>query len=41
MFAPRRSVTGASMFNGFGMPTGNETVGMSQRLFGVQFGWKF
>lgn len=41
MFAPRRSVTGASMFNGLGMPAGNETVGMSQRLFGVQFGWKF
>jgi long-chain fatty acid transport protein len=46
MYAPKSSVSGASMFNS---PTlmppggmgGNETISMSQQSLGVQFGWKF
>ena len=39
--APSRSVTGPSMFNGFGMPAGNETIRMRQYGLGVQYAWKF
>jgi len=46
MYAPRKSVTGPSMFNspalippgGLG---GNETISMKETSFGVSWGWKF
>jgi long-chain fatty acid transport protein len=37
MYAPRKNVTGASMFNGLGIPAGNETISMKQYSFGL--GW--
>lgn len=43
MQAPKRSVTGSSLFNTLSGPGagGNETIYMSQRSLGVQFGQKF
>lgn len=43
MYAPKNTVTGASMYNGM-MPGASgitETVRMSQQSLGVQYGWKF
>jgi long-chain fatty acid transport protein len=42
MYAPRQSVTGASMFNGlFPGVNATETIHMSQQSLGVQMGWSF
>jgi long-chain fatty acid transport protein len=42
MVAPRVSVTGPSLFNGFmGGAAGNETIGMRQTLFGLAYSRKF
>ena len=42
MYAPSKSVKGASLFNAqTGGMAGNETVSMSQKAIGVQFGWKY
>lgn len=41
MVAPRRAVSGPSMFNAFGLPAGSETIHMRQQSLGLQFGWKF
>jgi long-chain fatty acid transport protein len=44
MYAPKNTVTGASMYNGMpGMPPSGitETIRMSQQSLGVQYGWKF
>lgn len=42
MQAPKQSVTGSSLFNALQGPGagGNETIYMSQRSLGIQFGWK-
>jgi long-chain fatty acid transport protein len=39
-YAFSNSVTGASLFNSFGVPAGNETIKMYQNSFGVAYGWK-
>lgn len=42
MFAPRKSVTGPSLFNGMmGGAAGNETISMRQLAFGASWSWKF
>lgn len=43
MYAPSNSVSGTSMFDGIAgaRAGGTETVRMSQKALGVQFGWKF
>jgi long-chain fatty acid transport protein len=42
MVAPRVSVSGASLFNGFmGGAAGNETIGMRQSSFGLAYARKF
>ena len=43
MYAPRQTVSGASLFNGFmgAGAAGNETIGMSQFSFGLAWGRKF
>jgi long-chain fatty acid transport protein len=43
MYAPKNSVTGASLYSSMeDMPPGiTETIRMSQQSLGVQFGWKF
>jgi long-chain fatty acid transport protein len=42
MIAPRQTVTGPSLFNGFmGGAAGNETIGMRQKLFGLAYSRKF
>lgn len=43
MQAPKQSVSGSSLFNALMGPGagGTETVRMSQKSLGVQFGWKF
>ena len=45
MYAPKKSVSGPSMYNaappnGLGL-SATETISMSQQSLGVQFGWKF
>lgn len=41
MHAFKNSVTGASLFNGFGVPAGNETIRMYQNSLGVAWSTKF
>lgn len=42
MYAPSNSVSGTSLFNGMAAGSGGtETVKMSQKAIGVQFGWRF
>lgn len=48
MYAPRKSVTGSSLFNNLfpsppfpANPGGNETIGMKETSIGVSWGWKF
>jgi long-chain fatty acid transport protein len=41
MKSPRNTVTGASLFNGLGLPAGNETIGMSQSSVGLAWGWAY
>ncbi|MEY4751223.1 MAG: hypothetical protein RIQ60_3437 [Pseudomonadota bacterium] len=41
MKAPRQTVTGASLFNGFNIPAGSETIGMGQSSFGLAWGWSY
>ena len=43
MYAPKNTVTGASMYNAMlpGASGITETVRMSQQSLGVQYGWKF
>ena len=41
MHAFKKSVTGSSLFNNFGVPAGNEKIQMSEDSLGVAFGWKF
>lgn len=40
MHAFSQSVTGASLYNSFGVPAGSETIKMYQDSFGVAYGWK-
>ena len=40
MHAFENSVSGQSLFNGFGAASGNETIQMSQNAFGVAYAWK-
>jgi long-chain fatty acid transport protein len=42
MYAPKSTVTGASMYNSMLGASGiTETVRMSQQSLGIQYGWKF
>ena len=40
MHAFENSVSGASLFNNFGVPPANEKIQMYQNSLGVAFGWK-
>jgi long-chain fatty acid transport protein len=40
MHAFENSVTGASLFNSFGVPAGSETIKMQQDAIGVAYAWK-
>ena len=41
-YMPRNTVTGPSLFNSFGYTSGaNETIGLSEKVFGIAWGKKF
>jgi len=41
MYAPKNTVSGASLFNQLRATSNSESISMSQQAIGIQFGWKF